>query len=125
MDVSSILEILPAPHAVFSRLATHRDRPRFQVRDATGAWQPVTWGQFATQIRGVADGFFVPLYFVALGATQIVPGKEICQAGTLRGRHVFEVATAIDDLPEILALDALQGAANREQPVRGFRLHIA
>ena len=54
MDVSSILEILPAPHAVFARLATHRDRPRFQVRDAAGAWQPVTWGQFATQIRGVA-----------------------------------------------------------------------
>jgi long-chain acyl-CoA synthetase len=54
MDVSAILEILPAPHAVFARLATHRDRPRFQVRDATGVWQPVTWGEFATQIRGVA-----------------------------------------------------------------------
>ena len=54
MDVTSILEVLPAPHAVFRRLATHRDRPRFQVRDTAGAWQPVTWGQFATQIRGVA-----------------------------------------------------------------------
>ena len=54
MDVSSILEIQPAPHAVFSRLATHRDRPRFHVRDKAGAWHPVTWGAFATQIRGVA-----------------------------------------------------------------------
>ena len=54
MDVSSILEIQPAPQAVFSRLATHRDRPRFQVRDKAGTWQPVTWGQFATQIRAVA-----------------------------------------------------------------------
>ena len=54
MDVTPLLDIQPAPHAVFARLATHRDRPRFHVRDTAGAWQPVTWGQFATQIRGVA-----------------------------------------------------------------------
>ncbi len=53
MDVSALLEIRPAPRAVFERLATHRDRTRFQVRRA-GAWHPVTWGQFALQIRGVA-----------------------------------------------------------------------
>jgi long-chain acyl-CoA synthetase len=53
MDVSEVTKILPAPHAVFDRLATHRDRARFQIRDG-GAWKPVTWGQFATQIRGVA-----------------------------------------------------------------------
>lgn len=53
MDVTPLLELRPAPHAVFERLATHRHRVRFQVRSG-GAWQPVTWGQFALQIRGVA-----------------------------------------------------------------------
>jgi len=53
MDVSALLEIQAAPRAVFARLATHRHRVRFQVR-AGNAWQPVTWGQFALQIRGVA-----------------------------------------------------------------------
>jgi long-chain acyl-CoA synthetase len=53
MDVTPLLEIRPAPFAVFDRLATHRHRARFQVRSG-GAWQPVTWGQFALQIRGVA-----------------------------------------------------------------------
>ena len=47
------LEIRPAPYAVFDRLPTHRHRVRFQVRDGK-AWRPVTWGQFSTQIRGVA-----------------------------------------------------------------------
>ena len=54
MDVSKMLEIHPAPRAVLDRLGTHRDRARFQVRTGGNAWQPVTWGQFATQIRGVA-----------------------------------------------------------------------
>ncbi len=53
MDVSHLLDIQAAPRAVFARLATHRHRARFQVRQA-GAWHPVTWGQFAIQIRGVA-----------------------------------------------------------------------
>jgi len=53
MDVTPLLELHAAPHAVFARLATHRDRPRFHVR-TPGGWQPVTWGQFAAQIRGVA-----------------------------------------------------------------------
>ena len=53
MDVSHLTELAPAPHAVFSRLPTHRHRARFQVRSGT-AWTPVTWGQFAAQIRGVA-----------------------------------------------------------------------
>ncbi len=53
MDVSNLLAIRPAPRAVFDRLPTHRHRARFQVR-AGGAWHPVTWGQFALQIRGVA-----------------------------------------------------------------------
>jgi long-chain acyl-CoA synthetase len=53
VNVDAFLSIRPAPCAVFDRLATHRDRPRFHVRTKSG-WRPVTWGQFATQIRGVA-----------------------------------------------------------------------
>ncbi|MDB4958725.1 MAG: AMP-dependent synthetase and ligase [Myxococcales bacterium] len=53
MDVTPLLQLQPAPRAVFDRLGTHRHRVRFQVR-TQGAWQPVTWGQFALQIRGVA-----------------------------------------------------------------------
>ncbi len=53
MDVTPLLHIAPAPRAVFDRLPTHRHRVRFHVREA-GAWHPVTWGQFALQIRGVA-----------------------------------------------------------------------
>lgn len=53
MDVSHLLGIHPAPRAVFDRLATHRDRARFHVRTGEG-WRPITWGQFARQIRGVA-----------------------------------------------------------------------
>jgi long-chain acyl-CoA synthetase len=53
MDVSHLLEIKAAPRAVFERLPTHRHRVRFQVRSGS-AWVPVTWGQFAQQIRGVA-----------------------------------------------------------------------
>ncbi len=53
MNVDHLLEIQAAPRAVFERLATHRHRVRFQVRNGS-AWVPVTWGQFAMQIRGVA-----------------------------------------------------------------------
>ncbi len=53
MDVSHLLQVQPAPRAVFDRLATHRHRARFHVRN-DGGWSPVTWGQFAVQIRGVA-----------------------------------------------------------------------
>ena len=53
MDVSHLLNVLPAPRAVLDRLPTHRHRIRFHVR-AADAWLPVTWGQYAQQIRGVA-----------------------------------------------------------------------
>ena len=53
MDVTPLLDVKPAPRAVFDRLPTHRHRVRFQVRKGAG-WEPVTWGQFASQIRGVA-----------------------------------------------------------------------
>ena len=54
MDVSHLQEVAPAPCAVFDKLATHRHRVRFMVRGNAEGWQPVTWGQFARQIRGVA-----------------------------------------------------------------------
>lgn len=53
MNVEPLLDIRPAPRAVFDRLPTHRHRTRFHVRDGA-SWRPVTWGQFAMQIRGVA-----------------------------------------------------------------------
>ncbi len=53
MDVTPLLEIRSAPRAVFDRLPTHRHRARFHVR-RDNAWHPVTWGDFARQIRGVA-----------------------------------------------------------------------
>ncbi|HTR55384.1 MAG TPA: AMP-dependent synthetase/ligase [Kofleriaceae bacterium] len=62
MDVSHLLEVAPAPRAVFDQLATHRHRVRFQVRrdGAPGSWQPVTWGDFAREIRGVARWLVEP-----------------------------------------------------------------
>lgn len=53
MDVTPLLALRPAPRAVLDRLPTHRDRVRFWVRQG-GAWDPVTWGQLARQLRGVA-----------------------------------------------------------------------
>ena len=53
MDVTTLLQVAPAPRAVFDKLPTHRHRVRFHVRSGEG-WTPVTWGEFATQIRGVA-----------------------------------------------------------------------
>jgi long-chain acyl-CoA synthetase len=53
VDVTPLLPIRPAPRAVLDRLPTHRDLPRFWVR-GDRAWRPVTWGQFARKLRGVA-----------------------------------------------------------------------
>ena len=53
MDVTPLLVPQAAPRAVFDKLPTHRHRVRFHVR-AGNAWHPVTWGQFALQLRGVA-----------------------------------------------------------------------
>ncbi|TNF29583.1 MAG: long-chain fatty acid--CoA ligase [Deltaproteobacteria bacterium] len=54
MDVTPFLDPQPAPRAIFDTLAERGDRPRFFVRDAAGAWQPVTWGELARDIRKVA-----------------------------------------------------------------------
>ncbi len=56
MDVTPyITRIDPAPLAVFNRLETHRDKPRFLLPRAGGAqgWDAVTWGQFATEIEEI------------------------------------------------------------------------
>src|SRR3954466_7762167 len=63
--------------------------------------------------------------FIPLGRAEIVPREELRQAGTLLRRHVFEVASAIDDFPEIFALHTLQGPADGQQPIRRFVLHVA
>ncbi len=54
MDVTHLLEIRPAPRAVFERLADAPRPRRASTSGADAAWTPVTWGQFAPQIRGVA-----------------------------------------------------------------------
>jgi long-chain acyl-CoA synthetase len=54
MDVTPfIARIDAAPLAVFNRLPTHRDRPRFMLPRQGGGWAPVTWGQFATEIEEI------------------------------------------------------------------------
>jgi long-chain acyl-CoA synthetase len=71
MDVTPFLEIRPAPHAVLARLATHRDRARFHVRNPDRSWRAITWGEHARDLRaaarwlidaGVAPGDRVALY---------------------------------------------------------------
>lgn len=55
MDITPfIARIDPAPLAVFQRLPTHWDRPRFMLAKQEGGWTPVTWGQFATEIEEIA-----------------------------------------------------------------------
>ncbi len=54
MDVTPyIARIDPAPLAVFNRLETHRDKPRFMLPRQGGGWDAVTWGQFATEIEEI------------------------------------------------------------------------
>jgi long-chain acyl-CoA synthetase len=64
VDVTPYIEkIEPAPVAVFNRLETHRDKPRFLLPRADGQWSPVTWGQFATEIEELA-AYLIGLGFV-------------------------------------------------------------
>jgi long-chain acyl-CoA synthetase len=54
MDVTPyIARIDPAPLAVFNRLETHRDKPRFMLPRQGGGWDAVTWGHFATEIEEI------------------------------------------------------------------------
>ncbi len=56
MDITPYIQRTePAPKAVFDKLATHAERPRFFLhRD--GAWHPVTWATYAKQIETIAAG---------------------------------------------------------------------
>ena len=53
MDISPFRELRIAPRAVFDGLAERAERPRFMVPDSDG-WAPVTWQEFADQLRRTA-----------------------------------------------------------------------
>ncbi len=54
LDVTPFLDVIPAPQVVFNQLAERGDRPRFFRHGTGGGWEPVTWNQYADQIRRVA-----------------------------------------------------------------------
>ncbi len=55
MDVTPFTAQLHiAPRAVFDRLPTHGDLPRFLLPKPDGSWQPVTWNAFADEIRAMS-----------------------------------------------------------------------
>ncbi len=54
MDASHFQEIMIAPRAVFNALPAHGGKPRFMVQTPEGGWRPVTWQEFADQIRDIA-----------------------------------------------------------------------
>ncbi len=54
MDVTAYLEVLPAPRVVFNQLAERGKTPRFHIHGPGGDWAPVSWNDYATQIRRVA-----------------------------------------------------------------------
>ena len=53
MDVSRYLDLRPAPRVVFDHLAERRGQVRFQVPEPGGGWRPVSWEDFAREIREV------------------------------------------------------------------------
>jgi long-chain acyl-CoA synthetase len=68
MDVSALLVPRPAPYGVLAGLDARADRARFQVRGPSGAFAPVTWAAFASEIRAVAAW---------LGARGLEPGDRV------------------------------------------------
>jgi long-chain acyl-CoA synthetase len=54
MDASKFQDIKIAPRAVFEWLAVRADKPRFLLQQPDGGWRPVTWQEFADQIRDIA-----------------------------------------------------------------------
>lgn len=73
LDITPFLDIRPAPAAVFDRARASPRAPRFRRRRG-GAWQPVTWGQFAEQIAQVS--LFLPGVGVDLGDRAAVFGDN-------------------------------------------------
>jgi len=55
MDVTPYLELNPAPRMLFEQAARRGGAPRFMVAAADG-WTPVSWSEFAAQVRAVAGG---------------------------------------------------------------------
>src|SRR5258706_13919350 len=54
LDITSYLDLKPAPRAVFDGLAEPRPRPRFFVPTPDGDWRAITWGRFADDIQKIA-----------------------------------------------------------------------
>jgi long-chain acyl-CoA synthetase len=54
MDVTPFLSIEAAPRVLARQAEVYGDAPRFQVRTPDGGWQPVSWRDFAAQVRHVA-----------------------------------------------------------------------
>lgn len=54
MDVSKVLEIRPAPRALFDALSERRDRVRYRVPQASGGYRDVTFGEVADEVRDIA-----------------------------------------------------------------------
>ena len=68
MDVTPFLDIEPAPRVLVRQLADHASEPRFLVAGKDGAWHPVSWRDFATQVRHVA---------LDLRASGVQPGERV------------------------------------------------
>lgn len=71
MDLAPLMEIRPAPVAVLEGARERGTSPRFFVRRG-GDWRPVTWNDFAAQIRSVAA------YLVDAG---VAPGDRVAVFG--------------------------------------------
>lgn len=54
MDVTTFLEVKPAPRAIFDSLPARKTRARFMRPTTGGDWQAVTWGAYAKAIRNVS-----------------------------------------------------------------------
>src|SRR5690349_4687749 len=80
----------------------------------------VTFGR-----RSAANRLARGLGFRGGGGPRLLdPGKERRHLRALPGGHVLEVAAAVDDLPEVLRLYALQLLADRAQAVGSLRPHV-
>lgn len=54
MESAGFGEVTIAPQVVFDGLEARREQPRFMLQDGQGGWTPVTWGDFADQLREIA-----------------------------------------------------------------------
>lgn len=54
MDVDAHRELLPAPAVAFETGRRAPGQPRFMVRDASGAWQPISWAEHNRAIGDLA-----------------------------------------------------------------------